>query len=118
MRRYFFIGVALAANWAASSLQAKILTFDDLNCRCEVPDTWIQKETKGDQVHVVDIPQSRSFELRPLRSRSSTPAFSMILVSCVTVTMLSWPVVSSRTRRSLPRRLMIQPLTRAPCPEE
>jgi len=64
MRRYFFIGVALAANWAASSLQAKILTFDDLNCRCEVPDTWIQKETKGDQVHVVDIPQSRSFELR------------------------------------------------------
>ncbi len=52
--------------FATLPLEAKIFTFNELNCRCEVPDTWVFLDSSGELVHVVDIPRTKSFDLRVL----------------------------------------------------
>ena len=56
----FFLSAVLAL-LATASVNAKVFTFDELNCRCEVPDTWVFQDVMGDLVQVVDIPHKRSF---------------------------------------------------------
>ncbi len=45
-------------------LDAKVFTFKELNCQCELPDSWTYQETAGDLVSAIDFSRKKTFELR------------------------------------------------------
>jgi hypothetical protein len=68
--------VSVGLTWASMLPgSAKVFTYSELDCRCEVPDTWIFQDKPGDLIDVVDSAHQKSFLLRAVRvNRSVTLA--------------------------------------------
>ena len=53
---------------ASLTVSARVFTFEALDCRCEIPDSWIERDVAADLVNASDSTHHEGFALRVIKS--------------------------------------------------